>query len=84
MRAYLGSETTLHGYKLTRLATEEATDVKSYVAARWHHDRAGRRTKMFVFLHDIDCDEGHPTQVSCVLEIHSFHSGWVVFAKLFE
>eukprot|EP00041_Stephanoeca_diplocostata_P024147 m.604636 g.604636 ORF g.604636 m.604636 type:complete len:586 (-) comp22461_c0_seq6:1241-2998(-) len=64
MRAYLGSETTLHGYKLTRLATEEAADVTSYVAARWHHDRAGRRTKMFVFLHDIDCVEGHPTQVA--------------------
>jgi hypothetical protein len=64
VRAYLGSEVTLHGYKLTKLSTTSSEDVKSYVAARWHHDRAGRRIKMFVYLHDIDCEEGHPTQVA--------------------
>lgn len=26
--------------------------------------RAGRRIKMFVFLHDVDCEEGHPTRVA--------------------
>ena len=30
----------------------------------WHHDRAGRRLKFFVFLHDVDCDFGRPTQVA--------------------
>lgn len=25
----------------------------NYIAADWHHDRAGRRLKLFVFLHDI-------------------------------
>lgn len=64
VRAFLGTETTLHGYKLTKLSTTNPDDVKSYVAARWHHDRAGRRLKMFVYLHDIDCEEGHPTQVA--------------------
>ena len=55
LQAYLGGAVTLDGYKVTRLATKAEADVAAYVAARWHHDRAGRRIKMFLFLHDIDC-----------------------------
>ena len=67
---YLGP-TVLDGYKLTKLAMSTPSDEQSYVASRWHHDRTGRRLKAFVFLHDCDCEEGHPTQarnrVSCDL-----------------
>ena len=61
--AYLGSEVMLEGHKITKLSTRHAGDDKQYVAARWHHDRTGRRLKLFVFLHDIDCANGHPTRV---------------------
>ena len=35
-----------------------------YVAGHWHSDRAGRRLKLFVYLHDVDPVEGHPTLVA--------------------
>ena len=44
--------------------TTPANDTESYVAGLWHHDRVGNRLKVFVFLHDVDCDEGHPTEVA--------------------
>jgi hypothetical protein len=44
--------------------TTSANDTESYVAGLWHHDRVGNRLKAFVFLHDVDCDEGHPTEVA--------------------
>lgn len=61
VRSYLGNETTVNGYKLTRL--HGLNNTKQYIASQWHHDRAGRRLKMFLFLHDVDCEEGHPTLV---------------------
>ncbi len=57
---YLG-ETVLSGYKATRLDTRTEYGVNAYIASRWHHDRTGRRLKLFVYLHDVDCEEGHPT-----------------------
>mmetsp|Transcript_24030 Transcript_24030/g.33747 ORF Transcript_24030/g.33747 Transcript_24030/m.33747 type:complete len:129 (-) Transcript_24030:286-672(-) len=30
----------------------------------YHHDRVGRRIKLFVFLNDVDCEMGHPTKVA--------------------
>ena len=62
--AHPQTETTLHGYKLTKLSTVSKSDVTAYVASRWHHDRVGRRIKLFIYLHDVDCDHGHPTQVA--------------------
>ena len=60
---YLG-ESVLDGYKVTRLATKTMRDKSAYVASMWHHDRTGRRLKLFLYLHDVDCAEGHPTQVA--------------------
>ena len=60
---YLG-EAQLSGYKVVRIDTTTANDTESYVAGLWHHDRVGNRLKVFVFLHDVDCDEGHPTEVA--------------------
>ena len=56
LKNYLGTSIKLDGYKLTKLNPAVTLDMeKSYVASRWHHDRTGRRVKLFVFLHDIDC-----------------------------
>lgn len=63
VNGYLGPS-LLDGYKITRLATETIDDEKSYVASRWHHDRSGRRLKAFIYLHDCECEGGHPTQVA--------------------
>ena len=60
---YLG-DAQLSGYKIVRIDTTTANDTESYVAGLWHHDRVGNRLKVFVFLHDVDCDEGHPTEVA--------------------
>ena len=60
---YLG-DAQLSGYKVVRIDTTTANDTESYVAGLWHHDRVGNRLKAFVFLHDVDCDEGHPTEVA--------------------
>ncbi|KAJ8598951.1 hypothetical protein CTAYLR_009649 [Chrysophaeum taylorii] len=61
LRRYLGADVLLDGYKVTHLRTSGPGD---YIAALWHHDRVGRRIKMFVYVHDVDCDEGHPTLVA--------------------
>ena len=60
---YLG-DAQLSGYKIVRIDTTSQNDTESYVAGLWHHDRVGNRLKAFVFLHDVDCDEGHPTEVA--------------------
>ncbi|CAH0375772.1 unnamed protein product [Pelagomonas calceolata] len=60
---YLG-DAQLSGYKVVHIDTTSSNDTESYVAGLWHHDRVGNRLKAFVFLHDVDCDEGHPTEVA--------------------
>ena len=63
VESYLGADAALDGYKVTRLATR-GEDEGAYIAGLWHHDRVGRRLKLFVYLHDVDCDDGHPTLVA--------------------
>ena len=65
LTSYLGDRVKLDGYKLTRLNPAATSDMEtSYVASRWHHDRTGRRIKLFIFLHDVDYKQGHPTKVA--------------------
>jgi len=63
IRAYLGPESVMHGYKILRLS-KKLKGADNYIAADWHHDRAGRRLKLFVFLHDIAEIGGRPTEVA--------------------
>lgn len=60
--AYLGGHAMLHGYRATHLPAEFTTE--DFVSAHWHHDRAGRRLKLFIRLDDVDAGEGHPTRVA--------------------
>jgi len=62
INAYLGPS-ILHGYKVTRL-TKGLTSTDQYNAGMYHHDRVGRRLKLFMFLNDVDCEMGHPTRVA--------------------
>ncbi|CAE8652463.1 unnamed protein product [Polarella glacialis] len=60
--AYFGGHAVLHGYKVVHLPT--TLTPKEFISAHWHHDRAGRRLKLFILLNDVDPQEGHPTQVA--------------------
>lgn len=62
INAYQGPS-ILHGYKVTRL-TKGLKSTDQYNAGMYHHDRVGRRLKLFVFLNDVDCEVGHPTKVA--------------------
>mmetsp|Transcript_20255 Transcript_20255/g.39076 ORF Transcript_20255/g.39076 Transcript_20255/m.39076 type:complete len:320 (+) Transcript_20255:60-1019(+) len=63
IRGYLGQDSVMHGYKILRLS-KRMKGADNYIAADWHHDRAGRRLKLFVFLHDIANEGGRPTEVA--------------------
>ena len=63
IKAYLGADVLLSGYKITKLSSSMRGS-KDYIAGHWHHDRVGRRLKLFIFLNDVDCDEGRPTLVA--------------------
>eukprot|EP00466_Bigelowiella_natans_P019910 jgi/Bigna1/69093/fgenesh1_pg.8_\ len=63
IRAYLGQDSVLHGYKILRLS-KRLQGADNYIAADWHHDRAGRRLKLFIFLHDVENFGGRPTEVA--------------------
>ena len=65
VRAYLGPDAALDGYKAVRLAPS-ASGVQN-IAGLWHNDRAGHRLKLFIRLHDVDPrpEAGwHPTLVA--------------------
>lgn len=38
--------------------------VEDYVSGHWHHDRCGRRIRMFVMVHDVDAKTMPVTQVA--------------------
>lgn len=63
LRRYLGGSMVANGYKVVKLQSN-LVDGSQYIASEWHHDRVGRRLKLFVFLHDVDCDQGRPTKVA--------------------
>jgi len=65
VRAYLGPDAVLDGYKVVRLLGQ--TSGNQLISALWHNDRAGNRLKLFVRLHDVSADPaagGHPTLVA--------------------
>jgi hypothetical protein len=50
------------GHAVLRLSSGISRN--SYLSSQWHHDRCGRRLKLFIFLHDVDEREGRPTIVA--------------------
>lgn len=38
--------------------------INEYVSGEWHHDRCGRRLRVFVFVHDVDFESMPVTQVA--------------------
>lgn len=64
--AYLGTggKMSACSYGYTALRLNNWTTPSNYISSLWHHDRVGRRLKLFVFLHDVDAVEGRPTTVA--------------------
>lgn len=61
LERYLGGPVRYEGHVLLHIG--EDIHPSSYVSAHWHHDRCGRRLKLFVFLHDV-AEDGRPTLIS--------------------
>jgi len=51
MRSYLGGSARYDGHSLLHLNLGGQHDPS--ISAKWHHDRCGRRLKLFVFVHDV-------------------------------
>ena len=62
VRGYLGGPARFDGYATFSLMPNATVD--SYISGHWHHDRCGRRLRLFVFTHDVDAAEMPTTQVA--------------------
>jgi len=61
IHSYLGGPARYDGSVVLHLT--DRVSIENYVSGQWHHDRCGRRLKLFIFLHDVDMD-GRPTCVA--------------------
>ena len=57
---YLGRDARLTGYMTLRLGKKVNTSI--YRSGEWHHDRCGRRLKLFIYLDSVG-PKDHPTLI---------------------
>ena len=58
---YLGGRARYDGHVILHLSPNAS--LKTYSSANWHHDRCGRRLKLWIYLHNVQAD-GKPTLVA--------------------
>lgn len=59
------------------LEVTPSTTPATYRSALWHHDRCGRRLKLFIYLGDVGPHDGRPTLVARgTADIVHFSLGW--------
>ena len=58
---YLGGRARYDGHVILRLSPNAS--LTTYSSANWHHDRCGRRLKLWIYLHDVQAN-GKPTLVA--------------------
>ena len=61
IRGYFGGPARYDGHKIVRLLP--SATFANYNPFQWHHDRCGRRLKLWVYLHDVD-EDTHPTRIA--------------------
>jgi len=61
VKGYLGPDATIGFVEAFRLRANP--DTEEYPSGVWHHDRVGKRLKLFVLLHDVLEGSGRPTQI---------------------
>jgi hypothetical protein len=59
---YLGGPARFDGYATFQLSPNAT--VEDYISGQWHHDRCGRRLRLFVFTHDVVAAEMPTTQAA--------------------
>ena len=52
LQGYLGESIRYDGHSILRLT--DRANLGNYASSQWHHDRCGRRLKLFIFMHDVD------------------------------
>ena len=57
---FAGQEAEVTGYAMLRLS--ERLTISDYVSGMYHHDRCGRRLKLFVYMDKVG-DRDHPTKI---------------------
>ena len=58
---YFGGRARYDGHVILHLSPNAS--LKTYSSANWHHDRCGRRLKLWIYLHDVQAN-GKPTLVA--------------------
>jgi hypothetical protein len=80
--AYLGTDEQPHacafGWKAT--AIQATMTDQALGTAAWHHDQAGRRLKIFLYLHDVHNQTGRATQIA--RRTHNMH--WFSSSRLHD
>ena len=81
LRRYLGGEVRYDGHTTLRL-TRHVSE-RNYTSSTWHHDRCGKRLKLFIFLNQV-CrirltfvGVAHELEISCQLVGPKYSSSWV-------
>lgn len=82
VRGYLGPDATLGFVEAFRLRAGPETE--DYPSGIWHHDRVGRRLKLFVLLNQVDPNEGRPTEIIPGSHQSLYYSHTVFTARLKE
>ena len=59
---YFGGPARYDGHTILQLLP--SATAKTYASYQWHHDRCGRRLKLWVYVHDIPDLSYHPTLVA--------------------
>ena len=84
LRNYIGGPVRYDGSVILNLT--DSVSLQNYASAMWHHDRCGRRIKLFIFLHDVYSD-GRPTVVAARshnLLYYSYGNPWQLISRYSE
>lgn len=75
VRGHLGGPVRYEGHSLLEVRGHATPE--TYRSAFWHHDRCGRRLKLFIYLGDVGEADGRPTMVAKgTHDILHFSYGW--------
>jgi hypothetical protein len=82
IRSYLGDKVRYDGHVVKVTAgVWSAQTMKGFPAGRWHHDRCGRRLKLFIYITDVNATN-HPTQIAAATHNTAYYTHETVFFDL--
>ena len=69
---YFGGKARYDGHVVLQL--KPAATESTYKSFQWHHDRCGRRLKLWIYLHDVYGFDNHPTLVARCTHLNFYYS----------